>query len=257
MASNPRNSSRWAQPSPPPPTRAHDQLTALPNEILQQISYYLYPSHVPDREIHFIHARYAGTRYKPKTRDLSNLSRASKRLYQQTNAWAHLFLHTNSALTKYRVFKTPKAAADQLPALQKLLQWSCRNCVFCGKASQREAVFMNGLHCCERCDNEQWSEKITETEARRMFEEAKVRYPRKGVKLPGLRSGTCFFLGGCTTMYSRKDVEAFMQRERTAIVIEDDEDDDHDDGTGDAVEVVRAGVKSGAVLRRPIVIDDD
>jgi hypothetical protein len=289
MASTSPNSSLSAPPANPP-THAHDQLTTLPPEIIQQISSYLYASHIPDREIHQIDAHYAGTPYKqPQTRDLSNLSRTSKTLYQQTHAWAHLFLYTHRAVTKYRVFKTPKAAAKQQPALQKLLQWSVRNCVFCGKTSQREAILMNGLHCCRGCDREQWPEKITETEARKQVKSSGYRfsmmkgYMVTGSKAPGVEKlsyGTYLCMGVCTTMYLRKDVEAYVaamraegvepvlekrarrlervkameDRRNMPVAIEDDGDEEDDEDDGDSVEVV---VKGGAVFEEPIVVDDD
>jgi hypothetical protein len=303
MASTPPGSSSSdssSASSPPtnPPTDARDHLTTLPHEILQNISSCLYASHTPDRELHQIDAHYAGTRYKqPQTRDLANLSRVSKILYQQTNAWAHHFLHTHRDVTKYRIYTTPKAAAKQLPALQKLLQWTSRNCVFCGKTSQREAILANGLHCCRGCDREQWPDKITETEVRKEFKLSVHGYlMHKGYAAPGqaselkkLRYGTYFCYGVTTTMYLRKDVEAYVQaigeqglypvlekraarRGRAKALNEEklrktsmmliggavhDEGDDDGDEDGDAVEFVKGGVKSGAAFEEPIVIDDD
>jgi hypothetical protein len=298
MASSPPpdsgGSSSPFAPSTNPPTHARDHLTTIPHEIIQNIASCLYASHIPDRELHQIDSHYSGIPYKQsQIRDLANLSRTSKLLYQQTNAWAHLFLHSHRDITKYRVFKTPKAAANQQPALQKLLQWSVRHCVFCGKTSQREAILMNGLHCCRGCDREQWPDKITETQASKEFGLTKQRDvvlqgsttvlgQRQAQRLK-LRYGTYFCMGVCTTMYLRKDVEAYVEalqeggwdpvvekrarkRERRAalkemrnlpIVIEDDDDDDDDDGDGDAVEVSEGGVKSGAVFQEPIIIDDD
>jgi hypothetical protein len=302
MASTTPSSSSSSSSAPPTnlPTYARDHLTALPHEILQNISSCLYASHTPDRELHQIDAHYAGTRYKqPQTRDLANLSRVSKTLYQQTNAWAHHFLHTHRDITKYRVYKTPKAAAKQLPALQKLLQWTSRNCVFCGKTSQREAILANGLHCCRGCDREQWPDKITMTEARKQYDFSVHGYlmglgwtaqgPKQLSGLKKLRCGTYFCMGATTTMYLRKEVEAHVQamrkqglepvwekraarRGRARVLKEkklretnmmlmgiavQDEGDDDDDGGEDAVEVVKGGVKGGAVFEEPIVIDDD
>jgi hypothetical protein len=290
------SSSSPSAPSTNPPTHARDHLTILPPEIIQNISSCLYASHIPDRELHQIDAHYSGIPYKQShTRDLANLSRTSKLLYQQTNAWAHLFLHSHRDITKYRIFKTPNAAAKQQPALQKLLQWSVRHCVFCGKTSQREAILMNGLHCCRGCDREQWPDKITETQASKEF----VLTKHRDVVLQGsstvlgqrqaqrlkLRYGTYFCMGVCTTMYLRKDVEAYVEalklqeegwdpivekrarkRERRRATLKEmrklpivivDEDDDDDDGDVDAVEVVEGGAKSGAVFQEPIIIDDD
>jgi hypothetical protein len=51
-----------------------------------------------------------------------------------------------------------------------------------------------------------------------------------------------------------------LKGRKVPIVIEDDDDDDDkggEDDDGDDVEVVEAGVKSGAVLQEPIVIDED
>lgn len=294
MASSSPPDSSGSSPSAPstdPPTHARDHLTTLPHEIIQNIASCLYASHIPDRELHQIDAHYAGIPYKqPDTRDLANLSRTSKLLYQQTNAWAHLFLHTHRDITKYRIFKTPKAAAKQQPALQKLLRWSVKHCVFCGKTSQREAILMNGLHCCRECDRAQWPDKMTDTQARKEFGLTKhhdvvlrgstTMLGQRKVPRVKLRYGTYMCMGVCTMMYLRKDVEAYVEalqeegwdpvlekrarrrervhamkeRRKLPIVIEDDDDDDDD---GDAVEVVEGGVKSGAVFQEPIIIDDD
>jgi hypothetical protein len=276
-------------------------MSTLPPEILQNISSCLYASHFPDKDIHYLDGHYSGTPYKTtENHDLANFARAGKRLYQQANDWAHHFLHTNRAMTKYRVYKTPKAAANQQSALQKLLQWSVRNCVFCGKTSQRRAILMNGLHCCRACDREQWPDKLTATEARKLFGLVKNRFVvlqgsakvlGQGRRVPGLkelRYGTYICMGVVATMYLRKDVEAYvhalreglggadpfeedkktrrrarvvaLKSRKVPIVIEDDDDDDDkggEDDDGDDVEVVEAGVKSGAVLQEPIVIDED
>jgi hypothetical protein len=93
-------------------------MSTLPPEILQNISSCLYASHFPDKDIHYLDGHYSGTPYKTtENHDLANFARAGKRLYQQANDWAHHFLHTNRAITKYRVYKTPKAAANQQSAL--------------------------------------------------------------------------------------------------------------------------------------------
>lgn len=144
------------------------------------------------------------------------------------------------------------------------------------------------VHCCRACDREQWPEKITETEARKQYKLFKHRYPTQGSALrrevpsvvPSvkLRYGTYYCMGVCTTMYLRRDVEAFEEamresldlvvvvverekrreriktpRERgvTVVVIDDDDDDD------DAMGVVEGGGEGGAVFQEPIVIDDD
>lgn len=154
---------------------------------------------------------------------------------------------------------------------------------------------MNGLHCCRGCDRAQWPDKMTETEAKRQFGLAKHR----DVVLQGstnvlgsrqaprakLRYGTYFCMGVTTTMYLRKDVEAYVEalreegwdpvlekrarrlerrealkeRKKLLVVIEDDDDDvdEHDDDDGDGAEAFEGEVKSGAVFHEPIVIDDD
>jgi len=262
---------------------AHDHLTTLPSEILQQISSYLYTAHDPDQALHALDDHHSGVPFKPRVpRDLANYARASKRLYQQANAWAHLHLHTHRAVTKYRVYKTPKAAAKQLlqAPLQKLLQWTARHCVFCGKTSSRTAILMNGLNCCRLCDREQWPDKITDTEARKQYKLFRHRYPmqssvlRREVPSAKLRYGTYFCMGVCTTMYVRKDLEAFedairesvdpavikkeRRRERiktakerkTMVVVIDDADDD-------ATEVMERGGRSAVIFQEPIVIEDD
>ena len=158
---------------------------------------------------------------------------------------------------------------------------------------------MNGLHCCRACDREQWPDKLTATEARKLFGLVKNRFVvmqgsakvlGQGRRVPGLkelRYGTYICMGVVATMYLRKDVEAYvhalreglgggadlfeenkktrrrarvvaLKSKKVPIVIEDDDDDeDGEDDDGDDVEVVEAGVKSGAVLQEPIVIDED
>lgn len=197
---------------------ARDHFTSLPAETIQQIASYLYASHVPDKawqDTHFL--------TKPPSKappDLLSLASTCKTLHQQTNNWAHHFLHQHRAITKYKDFKTAKAAAKQNP-LKELLQWTSKSCVFCGKKSARSAILMNGLRCCRDCDREQWPDKITKTEALKKFalrehqilpgqhRQSKLLAQYPGV--PPLRYGTYLSAGVLTTMFLRHDVEAFAE----------------------------------------------
>jgi hypothetical protein len=194
------------------PTR--DYFTALPPEVTQQIASYLYASHIPDK------AYYPNSSAATISIDLLNLASTSKTLHQQTNNWAHHFLHQYRTVTKYKDYKTAQAAARQRP-LRELLQWSSKNCVFCGKKSSRSAILMNGLRCCRTCDREQWSEKITKTEAIKKYnlKEHQLLPSQHHAKklltlhpgLPMLRYGTYFSAGVLTTMFLKDDVETFAE----------------------------------------------
>jgi len=191
-----------------------DHLSSLPPEVTQQIASYLYATHLPDKA------------YTPNpsaatiSTDLLSLASASKTLHQHTNNWAHHFLHQYRAVTKYKDYKTAQAAARQRP-LRELLQWSSKNCVFCGKKSARSAILMNGLRCCRTCDREQWPEKITKTEAIKKYKlkEHQLLPSQHHAKklltlhpgLPMLRYGTYFSAGVLTTMFLKDDVEAFAE----------------------------------------------
>ncbi|KAL1587384.1 hypothetical protein WHR41_03935 [Cladosporium halotolerans] len=197
---------------------SRDYFTPLPAETIQQIASYLYASHVPDK------ARQdtiSSTRIPPKSSsDLLSLASTCKTLHQQTNNWAHHFLHQHRSITKYKDFKTAKAAAKQIP-LKELLQWSSRNCVFCGKKSARSAILMNDLRCCRDCDREQWPNKITKTEALKKFDlrehqilPGQHRLSKLLAQYPGvppLRYGTYRSAGVLTTMFLQEDVEAFAE----------------------------------------------
>lgn len=191
-----------------------DHFSSLPPEVTQQIASYLYASHIPDKA------------YLPNpsaitiSTDLLNLASTSKTLHQQTNNWAHHFLHQYRAVTKYKDYKTAQAAARQRP-LRELVQWSSKNCAFCGKKSSRSAILMNGLRCCRTCDREQWPEKITKTEAIKKYnlKEHQLLPSQHHAKklltlhpgLPMLRYGTYFSAGVLTTMFLKDDVEAFAE----------------------------------------------
>lgn len=194
--------------------RARDHFTPLPPEVTQQIASYLFATHLPDKA------------YTPNpsaatiSTDLLSLASTSKTLHQHTNNWAHHFLHQYRAVTKYKDYKTAQAAARQRP-LRELLQWSSKNCAFCGKKSSRSAILMNGLRCCRTCDREQWPEKITKTEAIKKYnlKEHQLLPSQHHAKklltlhpgLPMLRYGTYFSAGVLTTMFLKDDVEAFAE----------------------------------------------
>jgi hypothetical protein len=191
-----------------------DHFTPIPPEVTQLIASYLYATHVPDK------AYLPNSGSTTISTDLLNLASTSKAFHQQTNNWAHHFLHQHRAVTKYKDFKTAQAASRQRP-LREMLQWSSKNCVFCGKKSPRSAILMNGLRCCRACDREQWPEKITKTEAIKMYKlkEHQILPSQHHAKklltlhpgLPMLRYGTYFSAGVLTTMFLKHDVEAFAE----------------------------------------------
>lgn len=191
-----------------------DHFTPLPPEVTQQICSYLYATHIPDK------AHFPNHSAATISIDLLNLASASKTLHQQTNDWAHHFLHQHRAVTKYKDYKTAQAASRQRP-LRELLQWSGKNCVFCGKKSKNSAILMNGLRCCRACDREQWPEKITKTEAIKKYnlKEHQLLPSQHHAKklltlhpgLPLLRYGTYWSAGVLTTMFLKDDVEAFAE----------------------------------------------
>lgn len=194
--------------------RTRDHFTPLPPEVTQQIASYLFATHIPDK------AYSSNPSAATISTDLLNLASTSKTLHQHTNNWAHHFLHQYRALTKYKDYKTPQAAARQRP-LRELLQWSSKNCAFCGKKSSRSAILMNGLRCCRTCDREQWPDKITKTEAIKKYnlKEHQLLPSQHHAKklltlhpgLPMLRYGTYFSAGVLTTMFLKDDVEAFAE----------------------------------------------
>ncbi|GAB7326191.1 hypothetical protein MBLNU13_g10188t1 [Cladosporium sp. NU13] len=193
---------------------ARDHFTPLPPEVTQQIASYLFATHLPDK------AYTSNPSAATISTDLLSLASTSKTLHQHTNNWAHHFLHQYRAITKYKDYKTPQAAARQRP-LRELLQWSSKNCAFCGKKSSRSAILMNGLRCCRTCDREQWPEKITKTEAIKKYnlKEHQLLPSQHHAKklltlhpgLPMLRYGTYFSAGVLTTMFLKDDVEAFAE----------------------------------------------
>ena len=191
-----------------------DHFTPIPPEVTQLIASYLYATHIPDKA--YVLNPCAAT----ISIDLLNLASTSKTFHQQINNWAHHFLHQYRAITKYKDFKTAQAASRQRP-LRELLRWSSKNCVFCGKKSARSAILMNGLRCCRACDREQWPGKITKTEAMKEYnlKEHQILPSQHHAKklltlhpgLPMLRYGTYFSAGVLTTMFLKRDVEAFAE----------------------------------------------
>ena len=193
---------------------ARDYFTPIPQEVTELIASYLYATHSPDK------AYYSVPSAATFSVDLLNLASTSKTFHQHTNSWAHHFLHQYRAITKYKDYKTAQAASRQR-WLRELLQWSSKNCVFCGKKSSRSAILMNGLRCCRTCDREQWPEKITKTEALKKYnlKEHQLLPSQHHAKrlltlhpgLPLLRYGTYFSAGVLTTMFLKDDVEAFAE----------------------------------------------
>ncbi|KAM0717456.1 hypothetical protein Q7P37_007308 [Cladosporium fusiforme] len=245
------------------PSQAHDHLTTLPPEILQQIASYLYATHNPCPAFGG-HIWLAPREPKPA---LLCLASASKVLHAQANNWAHHHLHAHRAITKYKDYKTAAAAARQRPLL-KLLQWSASHCVFCGKKSTRHAILMSGLVCCAACDRAAWPEKITKTEAKKKYRVTEEQLlPSPGDRAaPRLRYGTYVTAGVLATMFLRADVE------RLALLVKGKEKKTERkkrvtrgkraDREVEALERAEAGTSRAVEIRRVggkdvIIIDDE
>lgn len=190
----------------------HDHFTDLPTELKHNIMDYLHTSHFPDKAKLEIFGR-----YKAPTPDLLSLARVSKSIYAEVSSWANTYLLKHKKITKYREYKTAKAAAKQRP-LNKLLHFTNHNCAFCGKATKRTSILMNSLKCCTKCDKVHWPNKLTKTQAKQkyMLDEYILLPPltRTGRNPPGFRRpryGTYICQGVVTTMFDEADVVRFAE----------------------------------------------
>lgn len=185
------------------------------------------PSHEPDKafECDYLKSPVKSDK-KPNTHPLDFLSATCKALRDEVNEWALHFLAQHRAITKYKPYKTSRIQQrrDFLRGRHGLLTWAEKHCVFCGNKSSRSAILMNGLHCCAKCDKEQWPDKITKTEARMKYDlkdehllpsatlsPTAVKMLRDHPGLPKVRYGTYITSNVPTTMFLRKDVETLAK----------------------------------------------
>jgi hypothetical protein len=86
---------------------------------------------------------------------------------------------------------------------------------------------MNGFRCCRTCDDEQWPDKITKTDAIRKYpvredhllphKQSNGPMLAKHPGLPRLRYGTYMCFGVATTMFMKSDVEALAELRRGGL----------------------------------------
>ena len=203
-----------------------DYLTALPAELLHEIISYLFLTHEPDK------AFFRGARTEEEwlavyqcRHSLDRLAASSILLRAQVMDFAKTFLRRHKDITRYEATAAramTKPRTNWLRGRGGLLWWIDRNCIFCGKASSRTAIMMNGFHCCRGCDDTHWPDKITKSAAREEYHlsdhhllphqqrtpiSAKMLAKHPG-GLPKLWYGTCMTVNTPTTYFLRKDVEA-------------------------------------------------
>lgn len=204
-----------------------DRLTALPSELQHIIISYLFPTHDPRNafELGLLDLGTVLSTFHP----LDCLAATCRTLRANIMDWALHELTQHRNVTKYKELKTAKLQAQRNFLRGKsgggLLTWAEKHCVFCGKKSSRSAILMNGLRCCTSCDKEQWPNKITKTDAKRIFDlkdhhllpnehhspgVVKLLANHPG-GLPRLRYGTYMSSNVPTTMFLRKDVEALAE----------------------------------------------
>lgn len=194
-----------------------DNLSVLPSELLHMIVAYLFPTHNPDKASEEV-SRRNGFHH-----DLDHLAATSRTVRGEVMYWAESFLRQHKSITKH---KTPSAKPrsrqrNWLRGRGGLVTWSERYCVFCGKSSARSAIFMNAFRCCRDCDEIQWPDKMTKTNAKDEYHlmdhhvlphqqrtpiSAKMLAKHPG-GAPKLRYGTNWSVGVLTTFFLRKDVE--------------------------------------------------
>jgi len=192
-----------------------DHLTVLPPELIHSICDFLFPTHQPDL---------AFQNEDPTTRrhDLNSLATTCRTLQGEVNSWAAHFLRQHATITKYKDLKTTKLQANRnfLRGKGGLLTWAEKHCIFCGKASSRSAILVNGFRCCKQCDKEQWPDKITKTKAKDEYDlkdhhllpaNARVGTPRQPDNIGRPRYGTYVTSNVVTTMFLEADVRALAK----------------------------------------------
>ena len=198
-----------------------NHLAPLPTELLHMIIGYLFPNHEPDKAFESDSTDLDKSR--PASHSLDFLAATCRSLRGEVNSWARVFLIQHRDITKYKSLKTAKLQAQRnfLRGRGGLLAWTEKHCVFCGKPSSRSAILMNGLRCCNACDKIQWPEKITKSDARRVFDlkdhhllphlHSAGKLLMKHPGLPKLRYGTYMSSNVPTTIFLKKDVGALAR----------------------------------------------
>ncbi|KAF2721562.1 hypothetical protein K431DRAFT_207450, partial [Polychaeton citri CBS 116435] len=144
-----------------------DRLTALPSEILCQVIDYLLPNHDPDRVDHYYNLA-CRPMWPSPPHSLISFHKTCRRLNAETQAWAEYFLRRHLNVTGYRDLKTAKRQQAR-NFFQELNRWTRAHCVFCGRKSSRNAIFVSSFRCCSDCDKAQWPGKMTKTNALAVF----------------------------------------------------------------------------------------
>ncbi|TKX19852.1 hypothetical protein C1H76_8050 [Elsinoe australis] len=213
-------------------------LTALPIELLHHILSHLVSSHglnhrtilswyrtpwdlVSSNDIQRFGPLAPGT----PLLELRNVNKSTRRA---VDAYSHRLLLTWSHMRPYKPLKTPKLE-DKRNHTAELLKLIHTHCVFCGRKSTRRATLMNGLGCCQKCDKEQWPDKITKTEAKTRFllddEHLFLWGSARPDEWPACRFGVYTVNGGDCMLFLRKEVErlarAVYEVEETDVKIED------------------------------------
>ncbi|EGP86820.1 uncharacterized protein MYCGRDRAFT_93894 [Zymoseptoria tritici IPO323] len=203
----------------------HDHLTALPLELLNSVSSYLWPDHDPDLAFH------PERRLLPCCHSLDYLAATSRHMRAAVNAWAQSYLLQHATLTGFQqainITDTKQSdnapesnsfdQANRLRGVSGLLTLSTTRCVFCGDDSScRKAIFANGICCCAACDDIFWPDKVTKTAARSQFalKESDL-FPKTGsgiaggrVATPGLQHGTYVSRGSPATVFLKNELQA-------------------------------------------------
>lgn len=203
--------------APVPPS--DDNLTTLPSEILHMIFDEIFCQHKPNKA--FDHDDSIPIITSRCTHDLDYLSASSRVLRAEINDWAIHFLTSHSDITNFQMAKSSDKARtfNMLRGRKGLLTWASKHCIFCGNASTRRAILMNGFKCCHKCDKVHWPGKITKTNARaeyqlkdhHLFPHLRISSIKERIvpksPLPTIRYGTYLCVGVPTTNFLRKDVE--------------------------------------------------
>lgn len=202
-------------------TPSKDCLTALPAEILETIFSYLVNAFaaIPCATgrswlEHQYHAIARLSQIDPgldtQNHPFLNLAATNQRLRNVVESYAHYLLIQYSSITKFR---DPAKPPKKPTVYRQLWIHFVRNkCVFCGKASQRCAIFQSLAHCCRACDAAQFPEKIPMTQALKRYRLKKndLFAPEllyRDCSIKPLRHSVYLCAGVVTTMFFKPDVE--------------------------------------------------
>ena len=195
-----------------------DYLTPIPPEILQNIISYLLAEHNPDRTAeHYRPSRFEGP---GPDHTLDFLAATCRTLRLEVMDFALHFRLQHGEIMKFKRGKLRTAPKWRgfLRGPYGLIEFIHSYCVFCGKESVRWAVLANGLKCCRYCDKQQWAEKITLTEALKVFRLSRgdlisdsrygaIATSMKRLSAKPVRYGTYLYQGRLTVMFWRPGIE--------------------------------------------------